>query len=221
MCIRCLKGDAGRAGEAAVTWTDAVKAPLIIAAGGGQGYPVERWRGYWPNAAYHLFEVAPQFVATLTQRFGADPKVRITAKALSDTEGPLDFYLNAVAMTSSRLPFNRDSWAFYPQWGGETKTRVEGITLDGYCAANGIDRIGLLELDVQGGELAVLRGAEKLLRRGAIDALMVEVFYTDLYQNVPLAAEVVGYLTGLGYRLAESSGECEHMADLVFIRGAK
>ncbi len=202
-------------------WTDAVTTMVVIAAGGGQGYPVERWRRYWPDATYHLFEVAPQFVTALYRRLGSDPQVRIVAKALSDKEGPLDFYLNAVPMTSSRLPFNRDSWAFYPEWGKETKVQVEAITLDGYCAANGIIRIGLLELDVQGGELAVLRGAEGLLRRKAIDALMVEVFYTDLYQNVPMASEVVDYLTGMGYRLVESGGECKHMADLVFVRGER
>jgi FkbM family methyltransferase len=200
-------------------WARAVKTPVVVVAGAGQGYPVERWRGCWPGAAYHLFEVVPGYLAQLWKRYGGDPRVSITARALSDASGPLEFYLNDLPYTSGRYPFNRQSWAFAPQWGGETRGQVVSITLDGYCAERGIERIGFMELDVQGGELAALKGAAGLLTAGRIEALMVEVFYTDLYHGAPLADEVEGYLAALGYVAVGSDGECEHMRDITFVRG--
>jgi len=53
--------------------------------------------------------------------------------------------------------------------------RVEGVTLDGYCSEQGIDRIDLLKLDVEGAELEALRGAARLLGERRIACVMFEV----------------------------------------------
>jgi FkbM family methyltransferase len=53
--------------------------------------------------------------------------------------------------------------------------RVEGITLDDYCAEHGVERIDLLKLDVEGAELEALRGADRLLREGRITCVLFEV----------------------------------------------
>jgi hypothetical protein len=46
--------------------------------------------------------------------------------------------------------------------------RVQVDTLDRYCAAQGVSRIDLLKLDVEGHELHVLNGAVQMFERGAI-----------------------------------------------------
>lgn len=52
---------------------------------------------------------------------------------------------------------------------------VQGVTLDDYCSAQGIERIDLLKLDVEGAELEALRGASLLLGERRIGCLMFEV----------------------------------------------
>ena len=187
-------------------WLRAVKAlDLIVAGCASDQSAVKRWRAYWPLARFHLFEVEPSNVAMLQRAFGKDPRIVVNNMALSDTVGTMEFYANAVPMISSRMPFNRASANFVPGWGNETRMEVETTTLDAYCDAHSIGRIGLIELDVQGGELAALQGAADLLKRKAFDALMVEVFYNELYQGVPLEPTVSDYLAQFGYKQAVKS----------------
>lgn len=49
-----------------------------------------------------------------------------------------------------------------------------------------------VKLDLQGYELAALRGAEGLL--GAVDVLLVEVAFRPMYEGQPLADEVRAWL---------------------------
>ena len=78
---------------------------------------------------------------------------------------------------------------------------IETATLDRFCAAHAIDRIDVLKLDIQGGELAALRGAEGLLRGAAIRLVVAEVNFVPLYRDMPLFWDVAAYLRGLGYEL--------------------
>lgn len=51
---------------------------------------------------------------------------------------------------------------------------VEVVTIDDFCEERKIDRIGYLKIDTEGGDLDVLRGAEKMLRQERIDVVQVE-----------------------------------------------
>jgi len=68
---------------------------------------------------------------------------------------------------------------------------IEMVSLDEFCAERGIEHIHLLKVDVEGGELDVLRGASRLLAADAIDFVQFEFgqpslgarsFFGDLYR---------------------------------------
>lgn len=57
---------------------------------------------------------------------------------------------------------------------------VTVITLEGYCANEGIEQIALLKLDLEGAEPDALVGAASLLDRGSIDIVLFEVSFPQL-----------------------------------------
>ena len=181
-------------------WFSVVRAPVIVLAGAAHGNNVERYRQRWSRSRYLLFEPSPGYHPLLA-RFANDPLVTVTHKALSNERGAATFYVNNLLRTSSLYPVNRED-AYGISLAEREQITVETETLDLFCAEQGIDRIGFIELDAQGGELNALRGAQGLLERKAIECLMVEAFYTDVYQGIPLAAELHEFMTEMGYTCA-------------------
>lgn len=78
--------------------------------------------------------------------------------------------------------------------------RVRADTLDHYRADAGLDRVDFVKLDVEGGELAVLRGgADTIARDRPTILLELEERHTCRYGYTP--EDVVDWLTARGYRM--------------------
>lgn len=79
------------------------------------------------------------------------------------------------------------------------ETGIPTTTLDAYVAAAGIARAGVIMLDLEGGELRVLRGAETVLRTHSPNVVFeVHRSYVDWSSGLE-ATEIVQYLVSLGY----------------------
>ena len=181
-------------------WFSVVRAPVIVLAGAAHGNNVERYRRRWPRSRYLLFEPSPGYHPQLA-RFANDPLVTVIHKALSNERGEATFHVNNLLRTSSLYPVNPlDRYGV--GLAEKEQITVETETLDDFCSEQEIDRIGFIELDAQGGELNALRGAQGLLKRKAIEVLMIEAFYTEVYQGVPLAAELHRFMLDVGYTCA-------------------
>jgi hypothetical protein len=99
-------------------------------------------------------------------------------------------------------------------------------TIDRFCLREDIARIGLLKIDTEGHDLAVLHGAELLLARQAVDLIQVEAgWHPGNRRQVP-AEDFRTFLEPRGYRLFgiyQQVGEWPtgqpHLrrADLVFV----
>lgn len=61
----------------------------------------------------------------------------------------------------------------------------------------GLGDVDFMKLDVQGGELMVLQGAERVL--SDVSVIQVEVEFLELYENQPLFADVDRFLRGQGF----------------------
>lgn len=61
---------------------------------------------------------------------------------------------------------------------------VSAISLDTFCKRHNIDFISLLKIDVEGGELDVLRGAKRLLHHNQIHHIQFEFNQMHVYQRV-------------------------------------
>ena len=84
---------------------------------------------------------------------------------------------------------------------------VEVVTLDSYLEKAGIRQVDFMKLDVEGGELAVLRGAEKLLEHRPRPVILAEVQDIRTQPWGYRAGEIIRYLSDKGYKWFSLSAE--------------
>ena len=117
--------------------------------------------------------------------------------ALSAAKGTAEFYVTTRENSSSLFRPAKPQQEF----GVHIKNTIVVPTdrLDSQLKAERILRPSMLKIDVQGGELEVLKGLGEL--REVIDFVYLEVSFMELYENQPLFGELNEFLCMNGYRL--------------------
>lgn len=119
-------------------------------------------------------------------------EVFVCDAAASDRAGSVTLYKNAENKGDNRL---------YPDALLDEREEVATDTLDNLCARHGIDAVQFVKIDVQGAEMAVVRGASGVLSRSADCIVMTEFWPYGLERS---GADALGYLellTTLGFSL--------------------
>jgi FkbM family methyltransferase len=120
--------------------------------------------------------------------------------ALGDTNGVVSMEISGYSPSSTLLKLGRKHVELCPQSAAVGTEEVSVARLDLLAGTIGLERHKtLLKIDVQGYELAVLRGAAKSLRH--IAAAYVELDFAPLFEGQSKYYEVMGLLeeAGLGF----------------------
>jgi len=121
-------------------------------------------------AKIHAFEPQPSLAAHIAATY---PSISINNLAVGDSAGTLDLYDYADHPGSQHASLLKG--VIDSIHGGVPRvTKVSVVTLDEYCRNQSVDHIDLLKIDVEGFELAVLRGAKEMLAGGRIEAIQFE-----------------------------------------------
>jgi FkbM family methyltransferase len=102
--------------------------------------------------------------------------------------------------------------------------KVPIISIDEFAATNSIERIDYMKIDVEGHELAVLKGADDLLSRKAIGAIAFEFGSANIYSGT-FFRDFWDYLSAKGYSLSRItpggrlSKVSRYYEDLEYFRG--
>ncbi len=139
---------------------------------------------------FHLFEPNTALTRTIGRSRARYPAMRCTvnAVAVSDRPGTVRFSLDEAQTGASHISTADEAGT----------VEVPAIALDGYIAANGITRVDLLKLDIEGFEASACRGAEKSLRSRLIRAVYYEYFEKCLIRAGE-PGKLIEYLDGLGF----------------------
>jgi FkbM family methyltransferase len=124
--------------------------------------------------------------------------------AIAEKAGRATLHMTKAPMCSSLYPPNDEFLRRFPRLPPLVTTdytiELETISLDEFCKTEEIQVIDFLQVDVQGADLQVLRGAEQALDNGVL-AVQVEVEFSALYKGQPLFAEVDQYMRSKGFSL--------------------
>lgn len=177
--------------------------PVIFDVGANIGETALRYRELFPAATIHCFEPFPLSFERLRTALEGDARARLHLLALAASSGSARLKVNRSAATNSLLASDERA-AHY--WGGgllDTETEVEVGTrmLDEFCAAERVERIDILKLDVQGAEYAVLEGARQMLTAQRIDVIYMEVITAPTYVGQRELHDYLALLHERGYRL--------------------
>ena len=214
-----------RHGVAAAIEHDAVPLPsdihTVIDVGSHRGQFAVLALSRFPSARLLCFEPLEGPRQTLKGVVQVDgDRVEVFPYAAAARDGSTTMHVSRADDSSSLLPIGRRQVTAFPGTETLATTSVPAVRIDE--AIDSVEAPCLMKIDVQGYELEVLRGAEKLLP--CVKYLLVECSFTELYLGQALAGEVVAHLHERGYGLngvysleRDRAGHCLY-ADFFFER---
>jgi len=170
------------------------KTLIDVGANKGQFSLVARY--LFPDIQIHAFEPLERERRLLGSV--VRPPIQIHSAALGATPGKTNFYVTSRADSSSLLRPGAGQSAAYKVSLASTTT-VEVTRLRDVLDLSTLPRPILMKIDVQGGELEVLKGVGNRLDQ--LEWIYCEMSLVHLYEGQPLASEVISYLSDFGFEL--------------------
>lgn len=148
----------------------AFQADVVFDVGANVGQSARKFLRCFTQSQIYCFEPAGQTFRQLQDNLKDYQRVHSFHVALGASKGRGRLLLNDSSTTFRLLDPSEDVSV-----SGDLKIEdVEVETLDEFCREANIDRINYLKIDTEGGELAVLKGAEQMLSEHRIELVEVE-----------------------------------------------
>jgi FkbM family methyltransferase len=167
---------------------------------GAAGDIQPRWKRVSQFLDYIGFEPDQRSYDLLKLQPNACSSFRIINSAVWDSEIDLSINFCRKPMVSSHFYPNRDFLNRFPdkeRYDIVSEVTVQTKKLDDQDIIN----IDFIKLDIQGGELAALKGGQRLL--GDCLGAEVEVSFISQYIGQPLFGDISYYMTGLGFEFID------------------
>jgi len=175
--------------------------PIILEVGAHHGEDTLEFLREFAAIKLHCFEPDPRCAEAHRQRV-SDSRCTLNAVAVGATNGRAALYLSdgydnasgaASGSSSIRKPTDK-LFNFFPRIRFDNTVDVDVVSLDSYAEENHIDHVDFIWADVQGAEIDLIAGGEKLLRRTKY--LFTEFSQEEWYEGEIDADEIVRRLPG-------------------------
>lgn len=195
---------------------------FIIDAGANKGQFALASMVILPDIPILSFEPLPNPFQKLLLAAKLVPKMLCFNEALGDYDGVCQIFIASSDDSSSLLRLSNLQTQIFGVIESDTSITAPITTIDNVISRLGLRSFGLLKIDVQGFELNVLKGCANL--QNYFSAIYLEVSFVELYQDQPLAPDVISFLGQSGFSLRSvynpyynMSGELVQ-ADFLFYR---
>lgn len=158
-----------------------------------------------PHCAVHAFEASPRTFPNLQKRLGPQGNAHLHAAGMGERPGTLAFHDYGENSGLSSFVSRESSVGQKP----ERIIDVPVMTVDSFCAENGIEQIDFVKVDTEGYEMAVLRGMSAMLERRRISLVQFEYGGTwiDVRETLARANEFLARHHYEFYRLRQEGLE--------------
>ena len=174
-------------------------APVVFDCG-ARGGPHRSWRNYPAFFKYYGFEPDMEEVEKINQIASTEQfDYYVIPQAVSDREAEMSFYLYGQRDVSSVFKIDPKYTYRYSDTQIEETSRIVTTTISNIVESEHV-KPHFLNIDVQGGTLAVLKGCGSLLNCSIL-GVRCEVEFTPMYIGAPLVTDVYGYLLTQGFRV--------------------
>ena len=159
------------------------------------------------GGSVHAFEPVPENFARLASNLRRNRLERIQAVRLALSEG-------SGSLTMFKPTYNNSG---HPSLGSregvDVPFLVETTTLDRYCQERSLEPVDFVKIDVEGAELLVLRGSDRVLSTKVPPAILFEVNEETAARLAVSTRDVKRFLTNRGYSLFRLGGGRLHAVD--------
>jgi FkbM family methyltransferase len=151
----------------------------------------------FPRAELLCFEPLDGPRDILRRAIGPTPRLTVFGVALGSRSESAEFNVSAADDSSSLLPIGHRQSSVFPGTELLETITVRVCRLDELVRPEDLKHPVLLKIDVQGAELGVLEGSGAVL--DAVDAVLVEASFVELYCGQPLVDEIWGFMRHNGF----------------------
>ena len=148
-----------------------------------------------PNGKVFAFEPEMRNGARLKRALRTRPQAEVVNAAVLDRTGPLKLFISHDLNVDHRT---------YDTGDNRLSVDVPGVALDDYLPAG--TRVDAIKLDIQGAELAALRGAQRVLRDNQRLLVVLEYWPFGISRAGERPAHVIEFLQALGFRVSTVEG---------------
>lgn len=144
----------------------------------------------------HCFEPNPYTLRFLEKNLALNPELKKTISlnkiGLGDQPGSFTLNYNHKNTGSANIYSSNSQ--------DSESAEVEIKTLDTYCDENNIKSIDLMKVDIEGAELAFLKGAKNIIERSKNMILIMEIMEDNCSKAGYTSEELYNEVTGLGFK---------------------
>ena len=178
-----------------------IKPNTFIDVGANRGMLSKTINYFYPDCNIYAFEPIKHCYSKLQKLEEVINNFKSFNCALSNYSGTAEFNESVFDYSSSLLKMAKRHKDAFPFTKETSVYAVDVYPLEYFADKMEIKSPTILKLDVQGAELTVMKGAEKILT--SIDYILCELSLIELYEGQSLAIEVINYMSEKGFNLID------------------